>query len=70
MEDTLSDDLLFGAGMIARFLHGRDTKKNRRRVYHAHEHGYIPTWKEGDQIISTKTRMREHYKPPLKNSDG
>jgi hypothetical protein len=66
MSDSLADDLLFGAGSIAKFVHGRDTKKTRRQIYHAHERGFIPVWKQGDQLISTKSALRAHYAPPPK----
>jgi hypothetical protein len=64
--DTLSDDLLWGAGPIAKDLLGRDTKKNRRKVYHLHQKGLLPTWKEGAEIITRKSLLREHFNPPPK----
>ncbi len=64
---TLADEVLRGAGEIAKFWRGRDTKQNRRAVYHAHEEGYIPTWKEGDQIVTTKSALVAHYAPPVKS---
>jgi hypothetical protein len=62
--DSLANEILRGAGKIAQYLHGRDNAKNRRAVYRAHEKGHIPTWKEGDVIITTKTALRAHYACP------
>lgn len=64
--DDLADDLLWGAGPIAKELRGKDTKKNRRWVYHRHQRGLLPTWKEGAEIITRKSLLRQHFNPPPK----
>jgi hypothetical protein len=60
----LSDDLLLGAGPIAAELYGRDNKKNRRKVYYRHEQGRLPTWKDGDEIITRRSLLEQHYSRP------
>ena len=62
----LAHDLLWGAGAIAEDLFGRNTKKNRRRVYHLHSKGRLPTWKVGDspEIICRKSLLRQTFNPP------
>jgi len=49
-EDALAEDLLWGAGEIAVELFGEETdeekkKKQKRKVYHLHEAGLLPTWR-------------------------
>ena len=39
----LADDLLWGAGPIAKDLFGHDTKKNWRKDYHLHQKRRLPT---------------------------
>jgi hypothetical protein len=64
----LADDLLWGAGAIAKELFGRDTKSNRRRIYHMHQQHRLPTWKQGEgaEIITKRSLLREHFNPPEK----
>jgi hypothetical protein len=57
----LYEDLLVGAGAIALELYGRDTAKNRRRVYYRHQEGRLPTWKDGEEIITRKSLLNRHY---------
>jgi hypothetical protein len=59
----LASEVIRGAGNLAKELRGADTKENRRWVYHKHERGQLPTWTEGGQIISTRTALRDHYRP-------
>jgi hypothetical protein len=67
--DTLFEDLLFGAGPIAKEVRGKDTKKNRRWVYHRHRNKQLPTWNEGNQIVSRKSLLREHYTPKIDTAE-
>ena len=60
----LANELLWGAGAIATDLFGRDTKKTRRKVYHLHQKRRLPTWKDGPDIITTKTLLRQHFSRP------
>jgi hypothetical protein len=46
----LADDLLIGAGAIAKEVFGADTKRDRRRIYHLHETGALPTFFLGGQL--------------------
>jgi hypothetical protein len=68
----LAKDLLWGAGAIAKDLFGRDTKPNRRKVYHLHQKGRLPTWNSGDgedgkeTIVTRKSLLRRHFNPPTK----
>jgi hypothetical protein len=57
-------DLLWGAGPIAKALFGRDTQKNRRKVYYGHQRRRLPIWKEGSEIITRKSLLQRHYSPP------
>jgi hypothetical protein len=60
----LADDLLWGAGSIAKALFGLNNKKTRRKVYHLHQEDRLPIWKDGPDIISRKSLLDEHYRPP------
>jgi hypothetical protein len=49
-EHALAEDLLWGAGEIALELFGEEAdeeklKKQKRKVYHLHEAGLLPTWR-------------------------
>jgi hypothetical protein len=57
----LASDLLHGAGAIAEEVFGTRSEKARRRIYHLHQKRRLPTWKEGPEIMSTKSAIREHY---------
>lgn len=57
----LASDLLRGAAAIAEEVLGSRSEKNRRRIYHMHERRLLPTWKEGNEIISTRSALRQHY---------
>lgn len=63
MED-LATDLLWGAGAIAQDLFGANTAPNRRRVYHLHEQGRLPTWKHGPTIVSKRSEIRKTFAGP------
>jgi len=60
----LHEDVLWGAGRIALELYGRDTKKNRRKVYYQHAKRRIPTWKSGEEIVTRRSLLQEHFNPP------
>jgi hypothetical protein len=64
VSSKLADDLLHGAGQIAEEVHGSNTKKNRRKIYHAHEKRYLPIWNEGGELISRRSLLEKHYNPP------
>jgi hypothetical protein len=66
----LANDLLFGAGQIAEDLFGADTKKTRRKVYHLHGLGRLPTSKldKGPEIISRRSLLRDHFKAPTRKN--
>jgi hypothetical protein len=57
--DTLADDLLQGAGEIARFFYGDDSSKNRRRIYHLiqQKSGCLPIFRLGGQIYARKSSI-------------
>jgi hypothetical protein len=63
-DDNLAADLLWGAGAIAEDVFGEDTKKNRRKVYHLHETGRLPTWRDGPTILSRRSLLRQRYAGP------
>ena len=58
---NLANDVLRGAGEIAEHLFGSRSKKNRRRVYHLHSRRVLPTWIEGNSVISTRSALERHY---------
>jgi hypothetical protein len=66
---NLCDDLLRGAGPIAAELYGRDNAKNRRRVYYRHGRGRLPTWKDGEEIITRRSLLDQHYRRPTLAED-
>ena len=56
-EDTLANDLLYGADAIARYMFGDDARKYRRRVYYLVSQGYLPVTRLGDEIIGRKSEI-------------
>ncbi len=66
MNYCLADDLLVGAGPIAKEVRGEDTEKNRRWVYHRHQQKLLPTWKQGADIITRRSLLQQHFSPPAK----
>jgi hypothetical protein len=60
MDDPLADDLLLGAGPIAKFLFKEQTTKKKRKVYHLHERGLLPTFHLGAQLAARKSTLRAH----------
>jgi hypothetical protein len=59
MDEDLSNDLMFGSGPIAKSVFGKDTKKNRRKVYHLHELGVLGTFKMGGRLAGRKSTIRQ-----------
>lgn len=57
----LANDLLRGAGELAEELFDNRSQKFHRKVYHLHARRQIPTWIEGNQIVSTRSALRQHY---------
>jgi hypothetical protein len=55
--EGLADDLMFGAGAIAKHLFGKDTRKNRRKVYHLHGLGMLGTFKMGGEIAERRSTI-------------
>jgi len=53
-EDNLAAALLVGGGALAKLLLGEDTPENRRRIYHWHDLGILPTFRWAGQIASTQ----------------
>ena len=48
----LAEDILRGAGQIAKFVFGGDDHRDRRKVYHLAERKAIPTFRLGAQICA------------------
>ena len=57
----LASDVLRGAAAIAEELFDRRDQKHKRKVYHLHLRRQLPTWLEGNQIVSTRSALRQHY---------
>jgi hypothetical protein len=67
----LHEDLLMGAGQIAQELFGRDTRKNKRKIYHLAEKGLIPTWRQRDAagnetgpLLSKRSLLQARFAGP------
>jgi hypothetical protein len=61
---------LRGAGEIAREVFGRDTDKNRRRIYHLHATRRLPTWRDGENgpLLTRRSLLQQHYAGPPSTS--
>jgi hypothetical protein len=57
----LASDILRGATAIAEEVFGSRSIKSRRKIYHLHARRALPTWIEGNQIVSTRSALRQHY---------
>lgn len=57
----LASDILRGAAAIAEEVLGSRSQKNRRKIYHLHSRRALPTWVEGNQVVSTRSALRQHY---------
>jgi hypothetical protein len=57
----LAGDILRGAAAIAEEVLGSRSQKNRRKIYHLHSRHALPTWIEGNQVVSTRSALRRHY---------
>ena len=51
---------LLGAETIAKFVFGKATKKERRKVYYMHENKLLPTFKMGAEIAALPSRIQQH----------
>ena len=63
---SLADDLLSGAKAIAQHVFKKTDKKSQRKVYHKYQMGLWPIWKDGNELISRKSLLDEHFTPPAK----
>src|SRR5262249_12028615 len=63
---SLSDDLLRGAGAIAKHCFGKNTKETRRKIYNQRKR--LPIWSDGDgpyaPLLSRKSLLDRHYAGP------
>lgn len=57
--DELGNDLMFGAGSIAKDVFGKNNKKNRRKVYHLHNQGLLGTFKMRGKIAGRRSTIRQ-----------
>ena len=72
-EEALAEDLLWGAGAIAVELWGEDTTENKRKVYHLHESGKLPTWRHESRdgtkkgpLLARRSVLRRTFAGPHK----
>jgi hypothetical protein len=56
-EPSLSEDLLFGAGEISKFVYG--TSRRRRAIYHLFEINALPAFRWGGQLCARKSKLME-----------
>jgi hypothetical protein len=63
---SLTDDLLAGAGAIAKYVYGKNDKKHRRKVYYKFERQEWPLWKDGQEITSRKSLLDQYFTPKAK----
>jgi hypothetical protein len=74
---SLTDDLLAGAGAIAKYVYGKNDKKHRRKVYYKYERKELavskgrsgdewPLWKDGQEITSRKSLLDQYFTPKAK----
>jgi hypothetical protein len=68
MSEDLADEVLRGAKAIAMFAYRNADRNHLRKVYHKHDTGTWPIWKDGAELVSTKTALREHFTPPNRKS--
>jgi hypothetical protein len=66
--DNLAADLLRGAKAIAKHVYGKTDGHTQRRVYHKHQTGDWPIWKDGSDLISRKSLLDAHFQPTTKSS--
>jgi hypothetical protein len=59
MEERLAVDLKLGAGQIAEEVLGENTPENRRKIYHLHETGALPTFKFGNQLALRPSTLKK-----------
>jgi hypothetical protein len=56
-DETIADDLLIGGYAIAKFLYGKATKKNRRKVFNARVKSRWPIFKVGGRLVARKSQL-------------
>jgi hypothetical protein len=61
---ALADDLLRGAGEIAFHVFKKRDRKHQRKVYHKAETKQWPVWKDGNELISRKSELDQHFQKP------
>lgn len=59
-QDSLADDILEGADVIAAFMWGSASK--RRKVYHLMETSRLPLFKIGNVWCARKSRLKEYIR--------
>ena len=75
-ESALSDDLLWGAAAIARELFGKATEEKKRKVYHLHETGLLPTWRhqgpDGKKgpLLARRSALQRAFAGPSENQSA
>lgn len=55
--DNLSDDMLWGAGAIAKYL-----KRTERQVRYFEEKGLLPISRVGRGLVARKSALNDHFK--------
>jgi hypothetical protein len=56
LSDDLAGDMLQTAGPLAVHVFGEDSARNRRRIYHLHETGQLPTFIYAGLLSMRKSR--------------
>jgi hypothetical protein len=69
MDKRTADDLMLGAGKIAEDVLGKNTKKNRRKIYHLHGLGVLGTFKIGGEIAGRRSTIRERIADHERRAD-
>lgn len=65
---ALADDLLEGAGPIARFVYGDERK--RRQIYHLAEAGHLPVFRLGTKICARQSTLLAWIAAQERKADG
>jgi hypothetical protein len=63
---ALADDVLHGASEIAFYVFKKKDRRHLRKVYHKHETGQWPIWKDGLELTSRRSLLDQHFNPPPK----
>ena len=62
---ALHDDVLRGAAAISLYVFDKKDRKHVRKVYHKHETGQWPIWKDELELISRKSELDAHFQKPM-----